>query len=1574
MAPEGAANKAATFNGGSTSAVTATGPVDFDTTSPFSIEAWIKTTDNSTSYQSVVSKIAGGAGYQLGVLQGGYLRVELHDASGQHYLTEKTGGGSNLADGNWHYVAMTYNGNQSHDGLNLYIDGNERTDIYNMGGGGSGSTLHNTEPLRIGSNGLGYQHFAGAIDEAAVYAGELSAAAIASHFYAKSSSVGCYSYPTAVLADTPVGYWRLGEDGGTTVYNSAATCSAQSGTAGAGVTLGGTAFATLPPAPTEAANKAATFSGGSTSVVTVADSSPFNFDASNPFSIEAWVKTTDNSAFQPIVSKIGSNGAGYQFGVYNGSAFKVDLLESGGAYYLSEQTWAVCMNDGNWHYVAATYDGSGTHDGLKMYVDGTERSDGYPMGDHAGSILNDGTLRIGANNLGYQHFTGAIDEAAVYATELSAAAIANHYHATPPTPVCGFPNYDFINKVEGSSFEGQYLSPHWTVATGSSLSLLYGDAWSDGRLRTGRYSLDIEAGTSELYQTVTGLLPSHWYRFYCPVSGKGTSLTSATVTYGVRNYGDLTVERTADIGNALSTYRDVTSNPETWTTNWLSFKTGPSSTTAEIYVHVVSSASAADGIYLDDLGVQLGGADGTGLIGQYYNGESFNTLVFARQDATIDFRNWGTGSPSSDPFCPSGTSWPTMNADSFSVRWTGQVMPLYSETYTFYTYADNGAQLWVNGQLISDHWTASGEFASTAIALTAGYKYDIRLDYHETTGTAAAILKWSSASQPKEVIPASQLYTGPLGWWKLDEVSGNATDATGRSQTGTVANGPFWSSAGGILNGAMTFYAVDSYVSVQSPANSLLKYTGGEMTLSTWVYVSPAETTGADLISKPWNTATGQYNYCLRLESGRTVSVYLQGNNATPLSVTSGAMTLATGTWNHVATTFDSLGNVKLYVNGELVGSGNYTGPITGWAPSGGDTNQPLVLGSKYPRAGSYAADTLDGKLDDVRVYGQALSAEAIAELARGAAAFWKLDETSGTTAIDSSGNGYGGTLTNGPTWHSSGKYNGSLSFDGSNDYVSVPYAYTGSSDTALEYARSEVPIKHTGQTNPTAESPAWSLMGSGTCSGSSSDGGYWQIQSSSNVCYYWYSLTPLNLASDWSVTGRLKATTISTSSAWSASIWVHDGTTMYQIGLRGGTGPGLYYRNSSNGETQLYSFTPSTSTYYELKLVKSGGTVQAYLDGAYRGTLSNPYLNPTAARVCFGDQNNVDNATTVRWNSVQFAVAMPKGLTLNTWVYIDPNETTGGYLISKDWTSSQTNYRLSLGADRKVSFTLGDGASTTSITSTAAISTAAWHHVAATVDPAGSMNLYVDGVSAATPGTFTSVKLDAVNNTALTLGGSSAGTAATCFQGKVDQVRIYETALSSADIGKLANGSILPPPLRVQSIVVNGGDAQRSKLSSVAVTFSGIVAVDDGAFEVLKTGTGGGLVNVLVTMALLNGRSVATLTFDGVRTEYGSLTDGEYQLKVRSDRIHSADGHIALDGDDDGRAGGDRLFGNRLTDALFRRFGDADGDRDVDGVDLLQFRLAYGSLASYKSSFDFDGDGDTDGVDLFRFRQRFGV
>ena len=68
-----------------------------------------------------------------------------------------------------------------------------------------------------------------------------------------------------------------------------------------------------------------------------------------------------------------------------------------------------------------------------------------------------------------------------------------------------------------------------------------------------------------------------------------------------------------------------------------------------------------------------------------------------------------------------------------------------------------------------------------------------------------------------------------------------------------------------------------------------------------------------------------------------------------------------------------------------------------------------------------------------------AVASPAHADISTGLVGWWKFEDGSGVSAVDSSGSGNTGTLANGPTW-TTGKVSKAVSFDGSNDYVSVPY------------------------------------------------------------------------------------------------------------------------------------------------------------------------------------------------------------------------------------------------------------------------------------------------------------------------------------------------------------------------------------------------------------------------------------------------------------------------------------------------------------------------------------------------------
>jgi hypothetical protein len=155
----------------------------------------------------------------------------------------------------------------------------------------------------------------------------------------------------------------------------------------------------------------------------------------------------------------------------------------------------------------------------------------------------------------------------------------------------------------------------------------------------------------------------------------------------------------------------------------------------------------------DEDGAGAALSTGTGLQADYFNNQTLTApAAIRRTDATVNF-NWGSGSPGSG-----------VGVDHFSARWTGQVEALFTQTYTFFTTSDDGVRLWVNGQQLINNWTDHGPTENSGtIALSAGQRYDVRLEFYENGGGATATLSWASSSRPKQIIPAAQLYPPSTG-------------------------------------------------------------------------------------------------------------------------------------------------------------------------------------------------------------------------------------------------------------------------------------------------------------------------------------------------------------------------------------------------------------------------------------------------------------------------------------------------------------------------------------------------------------------------------------------------------------------------------------------------------------------------------------------------------------------------------------------------------------------------------------------------------------------------------------------
>ena len=204
-----------------------------------------------------------------------------------------------------------------------------------------------------------------------------------------------------------------------------------------------------------------------------------------------------------------------------------------------------------------------------------------------------------------------------------------------------------------------------------------------------------------------------------------------------------------------------------------------------------------------------------------------------------------------------------------------------------------------------------------------------------------------------------------VGHWKLDESNGVvAADTSGKGNTGTLVNGPVWTT--GLVGGSLKLDGVDDYVDVPHKA-TLNSY---PLTIALWMKTGA---TGLHALVNKY--APGSMNgYQLFVNNGNLCAWYFR--NKTNYVWDGSGCTLSTpgyadNQWHHVVFVVDAQGG-SLYVDGIQKASRVWTG-----TPAAASTKQRLSLG-RYPGT---AAPYLPGTLDDVRLYNQALDTAAISTL-----------------------------------------------------------------------------------------------------------------------------------------------------------------------------------------------------------------------------------------------------------------------------------------------------------------------------------------------------------------------------------------------------------------------------------------------------------------------------------------------------------------------------------------------------------------------------------------------------------------
>lgn len=201
-------------------------------------------------------------------------------------------------------------------------------------------------------------------------------------------------YREQVLADGPVGYWRLDDSGSTAVDQIAGA----NGTIIGGVTK-------LQPGALADGNPAMTFDGSTGKITTTVSGIALPVG----FALEYWIQTT-KAVIEPVMSNRPNGGV-----VFTGldNTRKLFLNVSGAV------NGNRVLNDGLWHHAVITNDGTTTI----FYADGVvDRSVAQTLASQTARFWTFG------QDAG-DWWLGSLDELAIYAAVLSPTQIAQHYAA-----------------------------------------------------------------------------------------------------------------------------------------------------------------------------------------------------------------------------------------------------------------------------------------------------------------------------------------------------------------------------------------------------------------------------------------------------------------------------------------------------------------------------------------------------------------------------------------------------------------------------------------------------------------------------------------------------------------------------------------------------------------------------------------------------------------------------------------------------------------------------------------------------------------------------------------------------------------------------------------------------------------------------------------------------------------------------------------------------------------------------------------------------------------------------------------
>ncbi len=257
--------------------------------------------------------------------------------------------------------------------------------------------------------------------------------------------------------------------------------------------------------------------------------------------------------------------------------------------------------------------------------------------------------------------------------------------------------------------------------------------------------------------------------------------------------------------------------------------------------------------------------------------------------------------------------------------------------------------------------------------------------------------------------------------WTFDAGSGTTAVNSQAARPATLGTGAGWTTG---FRGPFALSTNGTSTANAATAGSIVTTTSS-FTVSAYARLT-ALGGPRTIASQDGNLASG---FALQLRADDKFAFARAASDTASPTISSAVSTAAAvaGQWYHLAGVYDaSAATLSLYVNGGL--------QQTVSAPAAWNASGKFVMGRG--KSNGAAAEFWNGAIDDVRVYNGPLTATEIQTTA--VAAYWKLNEGSGTSTADAGEGGFTGTLTGGAGWTTGLFGSSAVNLDGVDDVVTA--------------------------------------------------------------------------------------------------------------------------------------------------------------------------------------------------------------------------------------------------------------------------------------------------------------------------------------------------------------------------------------------------------------------------------------------------------------------------------------------------------------------------------------------------------